>query len=255
VLRIHAAVAFIRGDYAQAQELLERVTATYIERPNTLSYETATGFAELAHCQFLNLPNQPDDAIKSALKAMSAAEGANRAHELKQSIHLQMIDYQLSNHNEEAPRTWLKSVSGDSLTDEQLDRQIGARYRRLCQMLLSRREPHVLRQSVNDIIPHMMQWSRRAIELNPEDAQAYMVAADLSFHAGTCERTASYIREALNRGIPPESALQFLTMAADTNPQCQFVTALRDEIIQALTQPQQEITTAPPPTDNHATTP
>ncbi len=252
LLRMDAAVSFVRGDYAKAQETLEHVTATYDDRPHMPSHAKAIGFAELAHCQFLNHPNQPKFAIESAKIALRAAENVNQAADLQESIHLQMIDYQLADHNEDAPRSWLKSVVGDGFTDEQLDVQIGARYRRLCQMLLSRREPRVLRKSVNDIIPNMIQWSRRAIELNPDDAQAYLVAADLSFHAGTCERTASYIRESLNRGIPPESAIQFLTMAADAKPECKFVTALRDEVIKFLDKSQQAQPTSPTKTPSVA---
>lgn len=257
IVRMDAAISFVRGDYAKAQETLELVTATYTNHPHTSSYAKAIGYAELAHCQFLNHPSQPNYAIESAKLALQAAKAANQGHDLQQSIHMQMIDYQLAAGDEDAPRSWLQSIANDRVTNEQFDMQIGGRYRRLCQMLLSRREPHVLRQSVNDIIPHMMQWSRRAIELNPDDAQAYLVAADLSFHAGTCERTASYIRESLNKGIPPESALQFLTMAAEAKPQCKFVEALREEVIKALDDAQQAQTTVkpPPPIDTSPTAP
>ncbi len=247
VLRIHAAVTFMRGDYAGAQRILEGVTTAYTKRSSTPSDAMAIGYAELAQCRFLNHPNKPEQALDSVQKALQILEGTHLFNDLRDSIRMQMIDYQLAAGNEAAPRAWLTNLAPNNVTNDQIDTLIGTRYRRLCQMLLNRRQPHVLRQSVNDIIPNMMVWSRRAIELDPNDAQAYPVAADLSFYAGTCEPTASYMREAIKYGISPESALQFLTMAAKAKPACKTVAALRDEINEAINHAQQSQQAIPQP--------
>lgn len=238
-LRLVAAAWFLRGDYARAEQALGRAAARYQEQFPNPPFGAASCFAELADCQFFHQPDEPGRAARSAEQALALAPQSQLGRQLRESVRHRMVDYALAGDDENVARDRLRLLAATTVDDDLLDTEVALRYRRLCESLLRRREGQLLRKPTDELLPKLLRWSHRAIELNPNDPFAHFLAADLTFHAGDDSAAADHMARALEAGLPPESALRFLEMAREKSPDSATLTALWTRLNTAKPEPVQ----------------
>jgi len=225
-LRLAATIWFLRGDYSKARGGLEVSVGAYdaIAPPPLLA--TASAWAELADCRFFDDPLQPDPAIEAAQRALAAAPPSEPGRTLSGSIRHRLIQYLLAAENEPGAIDLLRLEAPPNTPESAIGAELGARYRRLCETLLARRESQLLRKPVDQLFPKMLAWNQRALELNPEDPLTHRLAADMAFHGGAYDDAARYLESATTRGLPLSDALQFLSIARQQKPDSEALNAL-----------------------------
>ncbi len=225
-LRLAAAAWFLRGDYARAERVLASAAALYLAQFIDPPFGAASCYAELADCRFYHRPDDPAAAERSAEQALALAPRSQPGRQLQEDVRQRMVDYALAADHEDAARERLRRLAVATVDEGMLDTEVAMRYRRLCESLLRRREGQLLRKPTDELLPKLLRWSHRAIELNPRDPYAHFLAADLTFHAGDDTATAGHLARALEAGLPPESAVRFLEMAREKSPDSAPLTAL-----------------------------
>lgn len=255
ILRVAATIQFRRGGYDMACTLLQRAAEAYNALESRAPLAEASCYAELADSQFYKAPGDPGPAIASAHRALDLAPASLPGRRLGASVHQRLVDYYLAADDETQARRLLEATAPPGTTADTLRRALGIRYRRLCESLLQRRLAFVLRQSPSELFPRLDRWIDRAVTLNPDDAQAHFVRADLGFHHGECEEVAEHLRLAVDHGLAIELAAQFLEVAVGRRPECQALAALwqdiqkvRDDAPDALNQAESVPPTNPPMT-------
>jgi len=226
-LRLLATIRFIRGDYQGAREALEPAALAYDAMLSSAPLGAASCYVELADCRFFSEPDDPNMALASASRAIELAPKSRAGRRLQCSVETRMVDYALADDNEEEAARLLRKTGPAGVTEEEVMQEIGARYRALCESLLHRREAGgVLRKPPAELLPNLQRWAARAIELNPDDPYALYLAADMAFYVGDEEATVKHLRDALDRGLPPDLAGQFLQTALDKKPDSQALGSL-----------------------------
>lgn len=243
-LRLAAAARFLRGEYAGARRALERAAAAYAAIRESAPLGAASCFAELADCTFFDDPRNPSPAIAAADRAVELAPQSRLGRELQSAVRARMVNYQLAAGDEAKALDLLRTLAPEGATEAQLRMELGARYRRLCESLLGRREAGgVLRKAPDDLMSELRRWIARAVELSPEDAGAHLVLADLAFHGGQDVQTAGHLARAVDLGLPLEVALTFLRAARDRRPD----SAALDELFQELERRMDSVLPVAPP--------
>jgi len=232
-LRLAATLRFRRGDYSGARTLMEIACAEYDVLAAAAPIGAAGSYAELAHCRFYANPNRPEDALESAARAVELAPESLGGRDLRQSVKFRMVDYYLAAGHEDEARSLLGESASSAADPRTLDRELGRRYRSLCEGLLGRRVASVLRKPPTDLLSKLQCWVRRAIELDPDDPVSHFIAADLAFHNGDCDAAAQHLRAALAGAIDVEVVRQFLHAAIEQGPECKSL----EELSTSLTTP------------------
>jgi O-antigen ligase/tetratricopeptide (TPR) repeat protein len=226
-LRLEATVCFLRGDYRRAAAALELAAPAYDSLSAVAPLGAASCRAELADCRFFSDPNDAGSAIAAAELALVLAPQSRPGRLLVSSVRARMIDYALAAGREDLARTFVRETSLGASDEATIDRALGSRYARMTESLLNRRDAGgVLRKPPAHLVPRFRQWLDRAIELSPDEPLAYYLAADLAFYVGDDQITVTYLREALVRGLSPETAAQFLHTALDRMPSSEPLRAL-----------------------------
>ncbi len=226
-LRLAAVILSIRGDYSGARTLLEQAVPVYDTLATSAPLGAAGCYDELAICRFFSDPSDPEAVLKSASRAISLAPDSRLGRQLKSGIRQRMIEYYLASGNEEETKRLLRETGPYGVTEDDIIRELAARYRRMCESLLSRREAGgALRKPPAQLAPTLSRWVERAIELNPNDPLAHHLAADLAFYLGDDLKTAMHLRDAINQGLPVEQAVQFLRLALDQRPDSETLKSL-----------------------------
>jgi len=214
-LRIAAVIHFRRGDYDAATDALVVAASAYDRLASRAAIGAASCYKELADSRFFGHPNEPQLAIACADRALDLTPDSLPGRRLRQSIRSRLVDYHLASGQEDAARSILRE---DTSRDDVLKTEVGLRYRNLCDVLLRRRLAQILRKAPNEIVPKLQGWLNRSLELVPNDPVTHFLAADLAFHTGDYAATAAQLRQALDLGIAPETAYQFLLVAREKKP-------------------------------------
>jgi len=231
-LRLAATIRFRRGDYDRAARTLESAVALYDRSPGAPRIALASCLAELADSQFFSRPNEPEKALVRAERSMEAAPASLMGRRLLASVRQRRIDYLLAAEREEEAVVLLRETAPGHVTEEAVQVELGARYRRLCESLLRRRLALELRQSPDELLGKLDLWIGRALALDPQNGAAHYLAADLAFHRGACDEAAGQLRRAIQLDLPPDIATQFLAVALDRAPDCEALSALWAELTQ-----------------------
>ncbi len=218
-LRLLAALNFIRGEYASARNAAEQAAQFYPRLTQGTHMGAAACFAELADCRFLSDPDHPEGALESARRAIALAPESEPGRTLKSVIKHRMVEYYLAAGDEENAKKFLREIGPARAGEAIIVTELGSRYRQLAQsLLLQRRENRLMPKPVNDLVPKLQRWVARAIELNGGDYIAHFLAADLAFHMGDDASAAAHLRAALDRGLPPAEAAQFIALTREKRP-------------------------------------
>jgi hypothetical protein len=145
-------------------------------------------------------------------------------------VKQRLIHYHLADGNEAQAGRTLRELAPASIQPHVLDQELGTRYRRLCESLLQRREGQTLRKPADAMLPKLTSWLRRAMELNPRDAAAHFVAADLALYGGDDAAAAEQLEEALRLGLPSKEGERFLQMALRQRPDSASLKAVREKL-------------------------
>lgn len=226
VLRMAATIQIARGSYQAASELLEAALQGYGRTVEGRPLGIVSAKAALSDCYFFANPADPYRCLATASQVLDEAPQSLDGRQLRADVAEQIIDYYLAAGDEESARRQLQETAPVAVTAEMLAHEVGARYRRLCFSMLRRRFANILRQPPEDLTARLRKWITRAITLNPDDAAAHFVAADLSFHVGELDGTVSHLEKALSLGFSPDAAMQFLMLARDRQPEHAGIEAL-----------------------------
>ncbi len=229
-LRLAARLHIIRGDYLRAREILELAATAYESVTPSAPIGEASCYLELSACRFLSDPHDPANAIGDAQRALDLAPQSMLGRALKLSAEQRMVDYYLAAGNEEEAKRLLGKMGPPQFSEEDLRAALGARYRGVCRSLLLRREALVIRKAPGDLLPKLNRWMQRAIELNPLDPASHFLAADLAFHSDDCAAAAAHLRRAIETGLKPDVARQFLDVALNKGPGCKALEELAKEL-------------------------
>ncbi len=228
ILRMIATLYFIRGEYDRAVQELEPAATSYELLPSAASMGAAACYAELADCRFFADPDQPENALQCAEKALILAPDSRLGRELKLGVRQRMTHYYLAADDEASAKRILFEIAPQGIAEVAVEQQLGIRLRRLCEsLLLQRRDATALRIPEKKLLPKLRHWIQRSIEINPEDYLAHHLAADLAFHAGDVAAAARHLESALRLGLPPADAARFLEMARAMMPDSSELEALR----------------------------
>lgn len=218
-LRLAATAQFVRGEYNLARTLLERAAPVYERLATSAPLAAASCYAELAICRFFSDPTAPRQAYASAVRAIALAPVSRQGRQLTLSVKSRMVEYLLADQDEERARALLKEIAPWEISDVDLTRELGARYVRMCESILGRREAGgLLRKPPEDMVPMLQAWSARSIELNPGDPQSCLLAADFAFYVGDDVAAVAHLRRAMENGLPMEQARAFVQTARDRAP-------------------------------------
>ncbi len=231
-LRLVATVRFLRGDYRGAKAALELAAPCYDSLALSAPLGAASCWAELADCRFFLDPSDAKAALASAGRALATAPQSRSGRLLAFSVKTRMIDYALAAGFEDRARLLVLEMGAGEVGEPGIRRALGDRYSRMTESLLNRRDAGgLLRMAPAHLVPTFQRWLARAIELNPDDPVAHYLAADLAFHVGDDKAAAGHLRSALDRGLSPELALQFIHTALDRKPESEPLEELRDSIV------------------------
>jgi tetratricopeptide (TPR) repeat protein len=217
-LRLAATMAFARGDYATAVAALEQAVADYASVLPEEAIGVAAAYAELADGRFYSDPQHPDAALAAAADAITKAPDSRPGRELRGAVRQRTVHYLLAKDDEVAAKAILREVAPAAVDEPIVDQELGTRYRRLCESLLQRREIQTLRKPVEALLPNLVRWSRRAIELASKDPATHVLAADLAFFQEDDDATARHLGDALRAGLNPADAARFLDVALKKRP-------------------------------------
>ncbi|MBI4717953.1 MAG: O-antigen ligase family protein [Planctomycetes bacterium] len=227
-MRLAAALTFARGDYAEAQALLESAAAAYAPLERSAGMGAASCHAELADCCFFRTPADPRPALTAARRAVDLAPQSLPGRQLVARVKQRMVDYLLAADDEPQAEQLLRESAPPGIRAEVVQRQLAVRYRALAESLLRRREGPLFRKPPAELVPALRRWVARAIEYDPGDYAAHYLAADLAFHAGDDGAAAEHLRRALENGLSVEEAKKFLEVAREMRPDSAPMQALWD---------------------------
>ncbi len=240
-LRLGAAVDFLDGEYEQAVRKLEIAALTCERIAHQAPLGAASAYAELADCRFYADPEHPLAAMHDAQRAIELAPDSRPGRDLATGVRQRLIHYHLAADDEPQARRLLRELAPAGVPEPIIEHELGTRFRRLCESLLRRRETENLRRPAESLLPKLDRWSKRALELAPDDPAGRLLAADLAFYRGDDVATAKHLQDALQAGLPLDDALRFLQMALAKNPQSQALQDLAQRLNQRRDDP------SPPP--------
>lgn len=214
-LRIAATIYFIRGEYDGAVEALRFAQPVYERLAGEAPLGASSYFAELADCLFYREPDSVGPAIDAVNRAIELTPDSLDGRRFKSQFQQRLTAYLLASGDETGARTVLKETAPQGVTDAQVERELGARYSRLCYNLLQRRDASLLRRVLPQNYPT---WVARALELAPDDPVARFLAADLALQQQEFERTTTELEAALSHGLAPQAAVDFLRVARELHP-------------------------------------
>lgn len=225
ILRIGATIAFARGHYAKAVELLEAAQDRYDELATSARMGAAAYYLELADCRFLNDPSVPEAAIRAARRCLELSPSSLEGRELRRLAQQRLMTYLLASGDEDGALALLRTLAPQDVDEEALHVELGIRYRRLCTELLQRRSGTVMRDP--KLPGGYLSWLRRAIELAPNDAQARYLLADAAFNSGEEKIAADNLLAAIELGLPLDAANRFIDVALELKPESEPLQAMR----------------------------
>jgi O-antigen ligase len=230
MMRLAAAVLFGRGDYEQAVQALEYARPQYEKLADAAPLGVTSFYLELAECQFYYEPTAPEKALALAELATQHAPASEMGRALAQSALRRSVDYLLASGEEEAAKRKLAEWLPGDPEPARLEKELGHAYGQLCYGLLQRRMAQVLRQPFDALPEAFPQWVMRAIELAPNDAQGRYLAADLEIREGRFAAAVDHLRIALDNGLDPRSARDFLQVARGQWPDNPILEAMWQEL-------------------------
>lgn len=231
-LRLGAMVRMSQGDYAGARALLEPGQDLYAKLSGTAPLGAACFQAELADCRFFCDPTHPDPALESARRAMALAPRSYPGRQLQSEVNKRMVQYYLAAGNEGAAVSVLRETAPAGVTDTDVMRELGTRYKKLVGSILRESATGVdISPRILDALPRLATWTQRARVLNPGEPYGYFYDAIILFHQQRQEEAVTRLREALERGLPVEAVCSFLDAALADQPLIPAMSSLRSLVI------------------------
>jgi O-antigen ligase len=212
-LRVGALAAFLHGDNIRAIGYLNQASKLYERLTPRAPLAYASTLAELADAQFANDPVNPDLAMKTAEQAVKDAPRSEFGRALAETVGQRLLIYRLAAGQEQKARDMIVRLTG--ATGAELDALLADRYVNLAYGVFNQmavRKPEQL-----------LVWSRRAVELAPDFAPAWFLAADLAildgetydfvrtlFQVFRCGGSAENISALVDRALPKFPDLEIL---------------------------------------------
>ncbi len=230
-LRLAAALFYLQTDYAAARDCLEIAVGAYDELAESAPVGAATGYAELAICRFFSNPADPSAAIAAGNRAIQLAPVSRIGRELVRGVQSRMVTYLLASGDESAAFHLLEESAPSRVTQEILQRELGARYRGLAEALLRPSAIHDgLQEPTTGMESRIDRWLERALTLNSDDARAWYVMAELSLHAGREADALTQLRTALQKGVAAEHVGRLVASALKSRPNSKLLSEFANDL-------------------------
>jgi len=220
VLRVAAAVYRSKGRYQAAEDSLTAAVAAYEKLSSSAPLGAASCSAELADCQFARQPGLSAPALKNAARAIEIAPQSEMGRLLAANVRRRMITYHLAGGEEDKAESLLRELAPPGTPDDLVRMELGSRYARMCRELLQRPTADAIRVPVRELPADYAKWVDRAIELAPNNYQAHYLAADLASSSHDCQATAKHINQAIQAGLPLDTAWEFVGIVRGTGIDC-----------------------------------
>ncbi|MCH8252743.1 MAG: O-antigen ligase family protein [Planctomycetes bacterium] len=229
-LRLAATMHFIQGEYERSEALLDLAIATYRRMSDVPPLAAASAYSEQADARFFNRPDQPYRALDSAKQLLTyPIGGTSDGRILVQSLRTRMVWFYLADGDEDSAGDVLRSMAIATVSDEDISGELGIRYAGMCNALLHRKQ-RGMPIPIQQLPVNFARWVARAVELDPADPDARMLAADVAFRANDEEACVAHLVAGLANGLPKQRVLRFLELARTANPQARRIEALWREI-------------------------
>jgi len=250
-LRLAAALHFLRGEYDLARNAVESAVFGFDALIEVAPMAAASGYAELADARFFADPLEPAPAIDAAERALELAPRGARGGELVTGVKQRVIDYRLASGDEALALGLLKESAPSRADDAIIQRELAVRYRRLALSLLARRKRHDAptkqlsptdpqssptakeddgAQNEKTLLDRIDGWSKRALELAPDDPQVHRAAALVATERGDGDASLRHFRQALELGLAPADAAPLVAAAVAKFPDHQELKRLAEDV-------------------------
>jgi O-antigen ligase len=219
-LRLAAVFAFQRNDLATARAAVETAAEAYERFAVPPHFGAAACLAELADCRLLESPGEPAAALAAAEAAEAYAPESEAGRALKSAIRQRMVEYRLAAGQEEQALRILRETAPYRVADERVHRELALRYQQLLRSLLTQRdESGRLREGLLALRPRLVEWGKRAIELQPEDPAGLVLAAQVALESEQDSAFVEYVKAAVGKGLATEDARRMAAYARNLRPQ------------------------------------
>ncbi len=226
-LRLGALTAFMANDYGKAVTYLQSAVTLYGRLGAEAPLARPTCYAELADGLYFADPGHPQPAIDTAEEALKLLPASQEGRALREGLAGRLVVYHLAAGHEDFARKILREHNR-RLDADTFNRLVADRYVSMAYDNFNR---------IFRLIPdHMKQWSRRALELAPDEPGPWFLAADIAIYERNESQAIELIDKVVDHGGEPEDVAELLRRA---------VTAMPDSV--AIAQLYRQIVGEPPP--------
>lgn len=223
-LRLASIAAFSATDYSRAAHYLQTATRLYPTLTRRATLAEASSHAELAESLFFARPDQPQPAIDAAQEAVRLAPNSQPGRALVDALVTRLMAYRLADGQEEVvrerllPRVTRGGRSPEAvLSDAYVSLAFG-----------------VFDFAVANMPEAIESWSRRALELAPDSATSWFLAADLAVHRRDESATLSAIEEIRRCNGDKGDLFALLSQAHEAMPESQSIAEQRQALANEL---------------------
>ncbi|NOX58131.1 MAG: hypothetical protein GXP29_04645 [Planctomycetes bacterium] len=246
VLRLGAVVAYAKNQHAESVKYLQEAVRIYEDAPRIPLLARASCYAELADALFFASPQDPQLAIKAAESSLTLAPRSQLGRRLTSQLTDRILAYHLAADHESFVKEKLLERS-PNLEPEQLNRNIARRYVEMAYSVFG---------TALERIPYKLNgWSQRAIELDPNSAPTWFLAADISLHVRDEKQTVERINRAIEHGGDPQDIYSIVLRAQIAMPTSQVIAGMRSHIEREIGISNEAATPVVPPSAAEPTEP
>jgi O-antigen ligase/tetratricopeptide (TPR) repeat protein len=229
-LRLAATIHFFRADYAAAEDDLRVAADAYEGLASGAPMGAAGCYSELADARFFSDPNAPREAIESAERALELAPESEAGRDLKIKVEQRLIAYHLAMGSEAEALAILRRMAPAGTGENLLAVEIGLRYASLAAEMLRRRPSGEEGEAATGPTLPFADWFAKATRHAPDHPQPRYVAALWAWSNDDEGAALSYMLDALQRGLPLETALDFVYSNLRWNPDSPALLDLLDRL-------------------------
>lgn len=230
LLRIAGIAHFLGGKFDAAREQIAEACRWYEPRAGAAPMGAAACYAELADVSFFSDPLTATSAIEYAKKALTTAPYSEQGRDLQASVEQRMVHYYLAAGDESAAVELLRKTAPAEVTDDTINQELGARFRRLSESILRQKAESLSRSDGGALLNEIAEWMTRANELRPPDMASHYAMARIAMLQKNAEAMTGELLSAVELDLPPEAAREMLDAAGASGVAGPSVEALRAEL-------------------------
>ncbi len=183
-LRLAAIAQKMTGEFKEAADLAGDAAELYEKIRDRFPSAVSVALGAQAEYVLMARPDQPVLAVNIAEQAVARCPAADR--DLTLDLRRDLAMYQVAAGLEDAARETLRSLPGQPLTPDAVERNLGYALTEVCQVFVP--FPRAMRP------PQFPQWLQRALQLVPQWPPARLIAARLAMEEGQDQVAVEHLR-------------------------------------------------------------